>query len=100
MSVRISHQDYVATQDIEQLEHLIESAQSKLEQLRSVPKEKYLVVCDDWMNFEFFKVTSYEEALACFIKEFRYATEKGHFTRLAIEIQKWYPHELEDRVVK
>lgn len=96
----MSHKEYIAKCDGDQLVRLIELAQDKLITIRNRPKKEYFVVSDGWANYGFFELTDYEAALEFFSKNFEHEIDMDCFETLSISVVKYAPEDIEDLLMK
>jgi hypothetical protein len=86
-----SHKDYVATQDADQLEHLIKVANERLENLNSGGWVDLWVV-GSYGNDGFFPKDEYERALAFMYQvgqKYVKSSKDGHYPELTLEMHRF-----------
>jgi len=89
----MSHAEYIATCDEEQLEHLVELATAKLKHLREAGWVKLWVVSDDYMNLGWFYLTDYPVALQFLAQTGMDLAAKDKPSQLGIRAFKFRPEE-------
>lgn len=90
---RMSHSEYIASCDEEQLEHLAELVNEKLKELREAGWVKLWVVSDDWMNYGWFPLSDYAAALQFLTATGLAMAAKGKAGQLGIRASKFRPEE-------
>jgi hypothetical protein len=90
---RMSHAEYIASCDEEQLEHLVELANAKLKEMREAGWVKLWVVSDDWMNHGWFPLNDYAAALQFLTTTGLDMAAKGKAGQLGIRPSKFRPEE-------
>lgn len=96
----MSHAEYIATCDEEQLVHLVELANTKLKQLREAGWVKLWVVSDDYMNLGWFYLTDYAAALQFLTETGLNLAAQGKPRQLGIRSSKFRPEEAEKLVME
>jgi len=89
----MSHAEYIASCDEEQLHHLVELATAKLKEMRESGWVKLWVVSDDWMNHGWFPLSDYAAALQFLTATGLGLAAKGKAGQLGIRASKFRPEE-------
>lgn len=96
----MSHQEYIAQLDEEQLDRLIELAQGKLKAIRDSGWVRLWVVGTDSINYAWFSVDDYAGAVAELGQLGKKFAAEGKFEELSLENTAYRPGEAKSLLLR
>ena len=92
----MSHADYIAKCDEDQLRRLVEMAQAKLKQMSEAGWVNLWVVSDDSINYGWFAKEDYSKALSFLYREAGEVAAKRGAREFTVRMERYRPDEADE----